>query len=301
MSTFWSVFVMVLVTINVVGAVWLLFGNAKSDPAETTGHTWDEDLTEYNKPLPMWWIGMFVLSVIFGIGYLVLYPGFGATRGTLQWSSIKQLHAHVAEADARLEKLFSQFRDKPMDALTSDPKALAIGHNVFANNCAMCHGSDARGAVGFPNLADNDWLYGNAPQTVTATISNGRNGVMPAWGAVVGDQGVTELANYVRELSGQSHDAPLAAAGKARYMTLCIACHGPTGTGNPALGAPNLTDGTWLYGGDLATIEATIRNGRNGHMPAWGDKLGPDRVRLVAAWVLSQSQNPPAEATQAQP
>jgi cytochrome c oxidase cbb3-type subunit 3 len=301
MSTFWSVFVMVLVAINVIGAVWLLFGNAKSGPDETTGHTWDEDLTEYNKPLPMWWIGMFVLSVLFGIGYLVLYPGFGNTQGTLHWSSVKQHDAHVAAANARLEQLFAQFRDKDMAALESDAKALSIGHNVFANNCAMCHGSDARGAVGFPNLADDDWLYGKAPQTVITTITHGRNGVMPGWGAVVGDQGVTELANYVRELSGQSHDAKLAAAGKARYMTLCIACHGPTGTGNQALGAPNLTDGTWLYGGDLATIEATIRNGRNGRMPAWGEKLGPDRIRLVAAWVLSRSANAPADTAETSP
>lgn len=301
MSTFWSVFVMVLVAINVIGAMWLLFGNAKSDPSETTGHTWDEDLTEYNKPLPMWWIGMFVLSVLFGIGYLVLYPGFGASKGALHWSSVKQLDANVAATNARLEKLFAQFRDKSMDELVTDTKALGIGQNVFANNCAMCHGSDARGAVGFPNLTDSDWLYGNTPQDVITTITNGRNGVMPAWGPVVGDQGVTELANYVRELSGQSHDTALAAAGKTRYMTLCIACHGPAGTGNQVLGAPNLTDGTWLYGGDLATIEASIRNGRNGHMPAWGKSLGPDRVRLVAAWVLSQSQHPPGDTAEASP
>ncbi|RAP57360.1 cytochrome-c oxidase, cbb3-type subunit III [Oleiagrimonas sp. MCCC 1A03011] len=299
MSTFWSIFVMVLVTINVVGAVWLLFGNAKSDPSETTGHTWDENLTEYNKPLPMWWIGLFVLSVAFGIGYLVLYPGFGATKGSLDWSSVKQHDAHVAAANARLEKLFAQFRDIPMNKLVDDPKALSIGHNVFANNCAMCHGSDARGARGFPNLTDNDWLYGGNPQQVITTITHGRNGVMPAWGAVAGDQGVTELANYVRELSGQSHDATLATAGKARYMTLCIACHGPTGKGNQALGAPNLTDNTWLYGGDLATIEATIRNGRNGQMPAWDKTLGPDRIRMAAAWVLAQSQQAPADTAEA--
>jgi len=190
-----------------------------------------------------------------------------------------------------LEKLFAQFRDKPVSALMSDRKALEVGHNVFANNCAVCHGSDARGAKGYPNLADNDWLYGSSPQTVVATITNGRNAAMPPWGPVVGDKGVVELANYVRELSGQSHDASLAAAGKTRYMTLCIACHGPTGKGNQALGAPNLTDSIWLYGGDLATIETTIRNGRNGQMPAWGKILGPDRIHVVAAWVLSQSKS----------
>ena len=299
MNHFWSIFVMALVTINVVGAVWLLFGNARSDPGETTGHTWDENLTEYNKPLPMWWIGMFVLSVIFGIGYLVLYPGFGSNPGMLHWSSASQHARNVEANNLRLEHLFAQFRDKPMSALVKDPKALSTGHNVFVNNCAVCHGSDARGAPGFPDLADNDWLYGGQPATVIATITNGRQGVMPAWGPVVGDQGVVELANYVRELSGQSHDASLAAAGKARYMTLCIACHGPTGTGNQALGAPNLTDGTWLYGGDLATIETTIRKGRQGQMPACGPKLGPDRIRLVAAWVLSQSQDASADTAEA--
>ncbi len=290
MSTTWSIFVMVLVTINVVGAAWLLFGNAKSEAAETTGHVWDEDLSEYNKPLPMWWIGMFVLSIFFAIGYLILYPGFGNNTGILHWSSIKQHDANVRTNNIRLEKLFAQFRDKPMSELINDHKALAVGHNVFANNCAMCHGSDARGAPGFPNLTDNDWLYGGSPDTVMATITNGRNAAMPTWGPVVGDKGVSELANFVLKLSGQPHDDNLAAAGKARYMTLCIACHGPDGKGNQALGAPNLTDSIWLYGGDLATIETTIRNGRNGQMPAWGKTLGPDRIRVVAAWVLSQSK-----------
>jgi cytochrome c oxidase cbb3-type subunit 3 len=301
MNIFWSVFIMVLVTIVVVGAVWLLFGNAKADPGETTGHTWDEDLTEYNKPLPMWWIGLFVLSVIFGIGYLVLYPGFGANKGTLHWSAAKQHDADVRKANQRFEALFSQFRDKPMSELIKDPRALRIGHNVFANSCAMCHGSDARGGPGFPNLTDNDWLYGSSEQTVIQTITHGRNGVMPAWGAAVGDKGVTELANYVMELSGQQHDAQLAAAGKTRYMAFCLACHGPTGKGNKAMGAPNLTDSTWLYGGDLATVEATIRNGRNGQMPPWGEILGPDRVRLVAAWVLAQSKQDPADTAENSP
>lgn len=298
MSAFWSWFVIVIVAVNILGAVWILFANMKSVPGETTGHVWDGDLSEYNKPLPRWWVGLFLGSVLFAIGYLVLYPGLGAFAGTEGWTSARQHDADVAATNARLEKVFARFRDEPVEQLAADPAALSIGRNVFANNCAACHGSDARGNAGYPNLTDHDWLYGGSPQQVVTTITGGRSGVMPAWQAAVGEQGVTELANYVLSLSGQPHDGAAATAGKVRFETLCVACHGADGKGNQVLGAPNLTDDTWLYGGDLATIEATIRNGRNGQMPAWGPQLGADRVRLVAAWVLSQSQTAPADAAE---
>jgi cytochrome c oxidase cbb3-type subunit 3 len=297
MSAAWSTFIIIFVVINVGGALWILFANAKSGPGETTGHTWDEDLTEYNKPLPLWWMGLFLITTIFGAGYLAFYPGLGANPGISGWTSAKEHDADIAANNAKLDTLFAQFRDKGVDDLAHDSKALAIGHNVFANNCAACHGSAARGAPGFPNLTDNDWLFGGDPDSIMKTITDGRNGVMPPWGAVLGDDGVVNVANYVLELSHQKFDAARAEAGKAKYMTLCIACHGPEGKGNPALGAPNLTDDVWLYGGDIATIETSIRNGRAGHMPAWGPTLGPDRVRLVAAWVLAQGSGAPAVAT----
>jgi cytochrome c oxidase cbb3-type subunit III len=302
MTPFWSWFVIVIVVANIVGAAWLLFANSRSSsPSETTGHVWDEDLTEYNKPLPLWWIGLFVLSIVFGIAYLVIYPGLGAYAGVTAWTSAKEHDRDVAADNAKIDTLFAQFRGESVEELEHDPKALAIGHNVFANNCAACHGSAARGGPGFPNLTDSDWLFGGDPATVMATITGGRSGVMPPWGTVLGDAGVEDMANYVLALSGQPHDAAKAEAGKAKYPTMCIACHGPDGKGNTIVGAPNLTDDIWLYGGDLASIEATIRNGRMGQMPSWDKTLGPDRIRVVAAWVLAQSAQSaePAEKPEA--
>jgi cytochrome c oxidase cbb3-type subunit 3 len=291
MSAGWSWFIIFVVAINIVGSVWLLFANAKSGPGETTGHTWDEDLTEYNKPLPMWWVGLFVISIIFGACYLAFYPGLGASEGLGGWTSVKEHDADVAATNARLEAIYAQFRDRTIEDLEHDSQALALGHNVFANNCAACHGSAARGAPGFPNLTDSDWLFGGDSSSIIKTITDGRNGVMPPWGPVLGDEGVENAANYVLQLSGQKFDAAKAEAGKTKYMTLCIACHGPDGKGNQTIGGPNLTDDIWLYGGDLASIEASIRNGRNGQMPAWGAQLGADRIRLVTAWVLAQGQS----------
>lgn len=298
MSANWGYYVALLVLVNVIGAVWLLIATSRRQPQEedTTGHVWDEDLSEYNNALPRWWLGMFVLSVVFAAGYLVFYPGFGARAGTLGWTSTNEVKADLAETNRKLEAVFSKYRDASIEDLQHDPQAVTFGRNVFANNCAVCHGSDARGAKGYPNLTDNDWLYGGAPDQVLTTIMNGRGGVMPPLGAALGEQGVAEVANYVLSLSGGKFDPALAEAGKARFVTICAACHGPDGKGNIALGAPNLTDDIWLYGGSLADIKATVTNGRNGKMPAWGEILGKDRARLVEAWVLSQSNPAPAAA-----
>ena len=292
MSTFWSWFIAALTVASIIGIVWLLLATARSKASElqqTTGHTWDEDLTELNHPLPLWWLGLFLISVIFGALYLAFYPGLGVTNGALGWTSAKEVKADLAENNRKLETVFAQFRDKPIEQLENDAKALEFGHNVFANNCAVCHGSDARGAKGYPNLTDNDWLYGGQPETVLTSVLKGRQGVMPPLGAALGDQGVEEVANYVLSLSGRKVDEKLAEAGKVRYMTICIACHGPEAKGNPIVGAPNLTDDVWLYGGRLEDVKASIKNGRSGKMPTWETILGEDRARLVAAWVLAQS------------
>jgi cytochrome c oxidase cbb3-type subunit 3 len=309
MSAFWNWYIVLLVVANVVGLVWLLLATARGKHGEgvtqdTTGHVWDEDLTELNNPLPLWWLGLFLISVVFTACYLVFYPGLGAYAGTLGWTSNKEVAADLAENNRKLELVFARFRDQPIEHLEHDQQAMTLGHNVFVNNCAACHGSDARGAKGYPNLTDTDWLYGGAPETVVTTIAKGRSGTMPPWGAVLGDKGVEEVANYVLTLSGQKADAELAAAGKTRFATMCIACHGPEGKGNPALGAPNLTDDIWLYGGTLDDIKASIKNGRNGRMPAWEGALGMDRVRLAAAWVLAQGphvETAPAAAAAAAP
>ena len=292
MSTFWSWFIAALTVASIIGIVWLLLATARSKASElqqTTGHTWDEDLTELNHPLPLWWLGLFLISVIFGGLYLAFYPGLGVTTGALGWTSDKEVKADLAENNRKLETVFVQFRDKPIEELENDAKALEFGHNVFANNCAVCHGSDARGAKGYPNLTDNDWLYGGQADTVLTSVLKGRQGVMPPLGAALGDQGVEEVANYMLSLSGRKVDEKLAEAGKARYMTICIACHGPEAKGNPIVGAPNLTDDIWLYGGRLEDVKASIKNGRSGKMPTWEPILGQDRARLVAAWVLAQS------------
>lgn len=306
MSAFWNWYIVLFVVANVVGIVWLLLATARNKRGAieqtTTGHVWDEDLQELNNPLPLWWLGLFLISVVFGACYLAFYPGLGSTAGVLGWTSNKEVAADLAENNRKLETVFARFRNQPVEHLEHDQQALTLGHNVFVNNCAACHGSDARGAKGYPNLTDGDWLYGGAPDTVIATISKGRNGVMPPWGPALGDQGVEEVANYVLTLSGQKADPALAAAGKVRFATTCIACHGPEGKGNQILGAPNLTDNIWLYGGTLDDIKATIKNGRNGRMPAWESVLGADRVRLAAAWVLAQAphvENVPAIAPSA--
>jgi len=299
MSTFWSWFIALLTIASIIGIVWLLIATARSKvggESATTGHTWDEDLTEYNHPLPLWWLGLFLISVIFGALYLVFYPGIGVSNGALGWTSAKEVSADLADTNRRLETVFAQFRDKPLEALAGDTRALEIGHNVFANNCAVCHGSDARGAKGYPNLTDSDWLYGGQPDAVLTTILKGRRGVMPPLGAALGEQGIDEVANYVLSLSGRKADATLAAAGKARFA-VCVACHGPEGKGNPIVGAPNLSDDIWLYGGSVDDVKTSIRNGRSGQMPTWEAILGTDRARLVAAWVLAQSR-PGADATQ---
>jgi cytochrome c oxidase cbb3-type subunit 3 len=293
MTAGWGIFVALLVLINVVGALWLLFATSRRAPQEedTTGHVWDEDLSEYNNALPRWWLGMFLLTVVFAAGYLVFYPGFGAIAGTLGWTSGGEVKADLAENNRRLEAVFSRFRDRGVEELEHDPEALNFGRNVFVNNCAACHGSDARGAKGYPNLTDGDWLYGGAPDQVITTILNGRGGVMPPLGAALGDQGVNEVANYVLTLSGGKADPALAEAGKARFITICAACHGPEGKGNIAIGAPNLTDNIWLYGSTLDDIKTSVRDGRSGKMPAWEPIIGKDRARLVGAWVLAQSHS----------
>jgi len=302
MTNSWGIYIALLVLANVIGVVWLLFVTARRRPQErdedTTGHIWDEDLKEYNKALPRWWLGMFVLSVIFGAAYLVFYPGFGTVTGTLGWTSANEFQADLAENNRKLETVFARFRDKPLDELARDPQALMLGHNVFANNCAACHGSDARGARGYPNLTDADWIYGDNAEQILATVSNGRSGVMPALGAALGEPGINEVANYVLSLSGGKADAALADSGKTRFMTICAACHGADGKGNTAIGAPNLTDNIWLYGSTLEDIKTSIRDGRNGKMPAWEPIIGKDRARLVAAWVRAQSSHDePAEHT----
>jgi cytochrome c oxidase cbb3-type subunit 3 len=295
-----SLFVIVFTVVNILACVWLMWWTARTRNAggteheatsaagpDKTGHVWDGDLEEYNNPLPRWWLGLFILTIVFGAGYLAIFPGLGNFTGMSRWSQIEQYDKQVASSRAKLEARLAAVKDKPLDELARDATAMATGKNLFGANCSTCHGSDARGAKGFPNLTDADWLWGGEGETIYSTIANGRHGVMPALGTALGDSGVNEVASYVVSLSGGKAPEDWIAAGKQRFETICVACHGQDGRGNVLLGAPNLTDGIWLHGRDFDTIRATITNGRDNQMPAHLEVLGEAKVRLLAAYVMS--------------
>ncbi len=291
MTTGWSLFVIILTVLNILACLWLLRWTSKPRTATEkigggadTGHVWDKDLREYNNPLPRWWLWVFYITVVFGLIYLALYPGLGNFGGVKGWTQSGQYQQERAAVEARAAQLLAPLAALPVAELVNNEQAMSTAHNLFQQNCAQCHGSDGGGAVGFPNLRDANWQWGSDADSVVATIAAGRIAAMPPWGAVLGDQGVTEVVAYVQKLSGQQADATLAAAGETRFQQVCSACHGMDGKGNPLLGAPNLTDQIWLYGGDAATLRQTLVNGRNGQMPAWGDKLGEQRVKLLAAY-----------------
>ena len=288
-----SIFIIALTLANIAGALWLLWWTRRSHGETlgsgiTTGHVWDEDLRELNNPLPRWWLWLFIITVAFGGIYLALYPGLGSNAGTLGWSSRAEHDAEARANAARVERTLAAFADRPVAELMRDPAALGVGRNLFLNNCAACHGSDGGGAPGFPNLTDADWLWGGDPDTVVATIANGRTGMMPPWGEALGPRDVDNLLTYVFSLQGRAtHAGGDAKAGAAKFAEMCAACHGVDARGNQALGGPNLTDQVWLHGGAPATVRETIEKGRMGAMPAHATRLGDTRVKLLAAYVLS--------------
>lgn len=295
-----SIYIIVLTTISIAGCVWLLRWTGKRRPGDPkpddTSHTWDEDLTEYNKPMPRWWLVLFYLTIVFGIGYLVYYPGFGAWRGSSGWTSAGEHDAEQALAEQQLAATFAAYEGRSIEDLARNQDALRHGRSIFANHCATCHGSDARGAKGFPNLVDDIWHWGGSAEAILATVSGGRQAAMPALEKALGKTGTTETAVYVLSLSGQPGDPAFIAAGRARFAGLCAACHGPEGKGNPTLGAPDLTDDDWLYGGDIDSVRTSIAHGRQGMMPAHEPLIGRTRARLVAAWVYAQSHSGTGEA-----
>jgi cytochrome c oxidase cbb3-type subunit 3 len=295
-SSFWNWYI-IIPTLGGILACFLLVrwlsagGVVKSgEKAESMGHVWDENLEELNNPLPSWWLKLFYITMVFGLCYLALYPGLGSFPGLLGWSSAGQYEREIDLADASYGPLFTKYRAMPIIAVAADPEAHKMGERLFVNYCSVCHGSDARGARGFPNLRDNDWLYGGSPEQIEQTILNGRNGAMPAWqDSLGGDQGVADTVQYVLSLSGRNVDQAAAARGKEKFQTFCVACHGADGKGNQMVGAPNLTDNIWLYGGSEKIVTETISKGRNGKMPAHKDFLGEDKVHLLAAYVYSLS------------
>ncbi|MEG1454778.1 MAG: cytochrome-c oxidase, cbb3-type subunit III, partial [Comamonas sp.] len=290
-NNFWSIFVIVLTLGGILFCALLLLFTARkkvmSTGDNTTGHVWDGDLRELNNPLPRWWVWLFVITVIFGIVYLVAYPGLGSMSGKLGWSQVGAYEAEMAKAKAQIEPLYARFATMTPEQRAEDPQAMAIGERLFMNNCAQCHGSDAGGSKSFPNLTDGDWLYGGDPETIKTTITEGRFGIMPPMAAAVGTpEDVRNLAHYVLSLSGSPNDSLRASLGKSKF-TACAACHGMDGKGNHALGAPNLTDDIWLHGWGEAAIIDIITNGKQNQMPAQKDKLTEGQIGVLTSYVWS--------------
>jgi len=296
LSSFWSAWIIVITLGTIALSVWILLVNRRTDKTpdadgniETTGHAAD-GIEEYDNPLPQWWFKLFILTVVFALGYLVLYPGLGNYAGILGWSQESQWEEEVADAEDRFTPIFAQYQEVPIPELARDGEAMQVAERIFLNNCAVCHGSNAQGGYGFPNLTDDDWLYGGEPENILTTLNNGRNGLMPSW-QQLGENNIENLTQYVLSLSNLEHDEERAASGESTFLAACAACHTPSGTGNTALGAPNLTNDIWLYqapGQSVAdSIRQTLRNGRNGHMPAQAAYIGEERVHLVAAYVYS--------------
>ena len=289
-SNFWSVFIAAVTLLGIVGCLALLWisGKTKAMTAQdnTTGHVWDEDLREMNNPLPRWWVGLFIITCLFGLAYLFMYPGLGAYQGSLKWSQADQFDKEVARGNEQVAPLYAKFSGMSTEQLAKDPQATAIGDRLFMNNCAQCHGSDARGSKGFPNLTDGDWLWGGKPEQIHDSIAKGRMGVMTPMAAAVGSaDDVRNLSNYVLSLSGSPHDSVRASLGKPKFA-VCAACHGADGKGNHAMGAPNLTDNIWLHGpGVESHITNMINNGKTGVMPAWESKFTPDQLKVLTAYV----------------
>jgi len=300
-NRFWSDYVAVVSLLSILGCVILLWLTARKRVAasadNTTGHVWDEDLREANNPLPMWWVGLFVLTIVFGLGYLAVFPGLGSFRGQSDWTSRGEYEAEVARAKQELAPVYAKYAAMPVEEVAMDPQARAIGERLFMGNCAQCHGSDARGSKGFPNLTDKDWLHGGTPEKIIEIISKGRVGVMPPMAAAVGTpDDVKNVANYVLSLSGEPHDSVRAGLGKSKF-TVCAACHGIGGVGNQALGAPKLSDRIWLHGYGEAAIIQMINMGKHNEMPAQEGRLTEEQIRMLASYVWGFSNSSTASAT----
>ena len=300
-NDFWPIFINVISLGGILGCALLLWKTSTTKKTQskdgTSGHVWDEDLREMNNPLPIWWVRLFAITIVFSLVYLILYPGLGGYDGQLGWTKNKQYDKEIAEANKALEPIYAKYAAMSIEDLSKNEDAKGIGQRLFLNNCAQCHGSDARGNKGYPNLTDSDWLHGGEPDAIKVTILKGRNGAMPPMGAAIGtEKDIENVAHYVLSFSDSAADPIKAAIGKEKFAA-CAACHGANGKGNTAVGAPNLTDKTWLYGGSVATIMESIRGGRNNVMPAFAEFLGEAKVHLLSAYVWGLSNNSTLPAT----
>lgn len=298
-SSFWSWYIAIPTIAGILAMFWLirwLSVDHKGKPGEqveTMGHVWDGDLEEYNNPLPRWWLNLFYITLFFGIGYLVLFPGLGSYRGLLNWSSQGKYEQEMQAAEEKYGPIFEEYKSVPAHVLAENEDAIKVGERLFSNYCATCHGADARGVPGFPNLRDNDWLYGNKPEQIHQSIAQGRQGFMPAWKDILNEEQIASVAEYVRHLSGLQTDGDMITAGREVYSNSCVACHGAEGKGNQQLGAPNLVNNIWLYGSSSEQVVKSVRDGRIGKMPPHKEFLGDAKIHLLVAYILSISETSP--------
>jgi cytochrome c oxidase cbb3-type subunit 3 len=296
MPAFWHWFIAAGTILFVVWCVWLISWSARQGPKniadkDLVGHKWDGDLEEWNNPAPKWWLYLYFITIAWAVGYLIAFPGLGNFGGVLGWSQEGQYEEEMQAAAARYEPIYAEFAAMDFAALVNDERANDLGASLYASYCTSCHGSDARGAVGYPNLTDDDWLWGKSEEAITSTLRNGRNGVMPVLTpAMGGEQGIRNMVRYVRSLSGLVDADAAAMSAQPLFVALCSACHNANGSGNQMVGAPNLTDDVWLYGSSEETVYETLVKGRNNVMPAHGELLGEDRTKILAAYVYSLSQ-----------
>nr|WP_123711766.1 cytochrome-c oxidase, cbb3-type subunit III [Sinobacterium caligoides] len=291
MPSFWSGWISILSLFTIALVSVILYFSNKDNPetlGKPTGHDYD-GIQEYDNALPKWWVVMYVASIIFALGYLVMYPGLGNWKGVFGWTQVGQYEEEVAQAEHKYGPIYARFGKMPIEEVAKDPKAMRIAQRLFIDNCSLCHGSDARGNHGFPNLTDNDWLYGGSPEEIKTTITHGRQGAMPAWNAKLSDESIDNVTQYVMSLGGREADNSKTEAGSKVFKDNCALCHTAEGTGNKMFGAPNLTDKIWLYGGAESQIKQTIRYGRNGHMPAQKESLTADKIHLLSGYVYSLS------------
>jgi cytochrome c oxidase cbb3-type subunit 3 len=289
MSSAWSWFVILGTVLSLVGTLAFLLSNRSTSGQETTGHDYD-GIQELDNPLPLWWVSMFIVSILFAGGYLIYYPGLGNFSGLGNWSSADQVAREQQAHEDRFAPLYARLAQLDEAGLHADRQAQQVGRRLFINNCSTCHGVAGQGAFGFPNLTDDEWIWGKGFDKVKTALQNGRQAAMPGWAAALGDQGVDDVTQHVLKLAGSEHNPEAAARGAGQYAMFCVACHGPEGSGNPILGAPNLTNDIWLYGGTAEAIAFTLRHGRNGNMPSFARVLDPDRIHILAGYVTSLSQ-----------
>ncbi|WP_434778330.1 cytochrome-c oxidase, cbb3-type subunit III [Neisseria sp. Ec49-e6-T10] len=303
-SNFWNIYICVIVIVSIIAVFWLLLSQSKStvkkgEEVKTVGHVWDEDLEEYNNPLPRWWMIMFLLTLVFSVGYLIVYPGMGDYKGYFKWTSHNQYEGEVAEANKAYKSQYDKYLQTDVKMLATDPQAMKTAQNLYNTYCMQCHGADARGSRGFPNLTDSDWLWGGEPEQIHESIRDGRMGIMAAWGEQLTSDQIEDAANYVLSLSGKPHNTTSAMRGNDVFHNPpanCATCHGADGKGILTQG-PNLTDNIWLWGSSKKAIIDTITNGHENEMPAWGEFLDESKVHLLTAYVWGLSNNTKKEAT----